>query len=138
MIMLRGYSRQLVGKVQQVFKEGYHAYVEQLALTVAEMFKLNLAVVEHPRYGEPTAIEPYACKRGFLPPGEVDSPARGSYFWTTNVASRLYNQWLKGNYCQRPVLLHPVKALDVVTGRVGHDGVICNDTSDCFDWLEVP
>lgn len=138
LLVLRGYSRQLVDKVQQVYKQNYQAHFEQFSLTVAEMFKLNVAVVDHPRYGDQNAIAPHACKQGLLPSGGADLPWGGSYVFASDVALRLYNQWLEQNYCQRPVLLHPVKASQVVTERSDRDCASDSNVHTCFNWSELP
>jgi hypothetical protein len=108
LLVLRGYSRRLVVNMHAYFLQGVSAYYEMFAPSVARMAGLKVAFVKHPLYGNTSQTE-YNTSAGL-----VEARQEGSYWWAGAQASSLYNHWLTHNYCQKPVLLHPIKSGSLV------------------------
>jgi hypothetical protein len=111
LLVVYGLSKRAAGAMHVHHMQGRSAYFELFAPSVARMSNLAVGFAQHPLYGDVKSGE--GCN---VPPEShavQHAPSGGTFQWNGSVALDLYNLWLSRNYCQRPVLLHPVKAKDV-------------------------
>jgi hypothetical protein len=113
LLVIYGFSKQAAGAMHVRHMQGQSGYFELFAPSIVAISNLAVGFAQHPLYGDVDTGDHCKLPSSGSRAVQQHAPSGGTFRWDGTVALDLYNLWLSRNYCQRPVLLHPVKAKDV-------------------------